>query len=89
MKAGIKVLSLNAKHFERLLRVLEKHGDNFDLIRLFTAEGTADVLMLAFIIAESEEGAELFPEKWTLVTKDTGLLAAAKDYGITCTSELI
>src|SRR5258708_22174315 len=52
--AGIEILEINAKHLKKLQEVLTLHGNNFDLIGLYTGEGTADVIMLAYILAEKE-----------------------------------
>ncbi|MDO8604288.1 MAG: hypothetical protein Q7K40_02720 [bacterium] len=81
-RAGIKILEITDRHLEKLKDVLAEHGDNFDLIRLYTGEGTADVVMLAYVLCERDTPATLFPEEYTIVTKDKALSLAAKGYGI-------
>ena len=85
-RAGIGILEIGKKHLDKLTEVLTAHGDNFDLIRLYTGEGTADVMMLAYILAEKEKPETLFEEEFTLVTNDKPLIKAAEGYGIKCMS---
>ncbi len=84
--AGIGILEIGKKHLGKLSEVLTTHGSNFDLIRLYTGEGTADVMMLAYILAEKEKPDTLFEEEFTLVTNDKPLIKAAEGYGIKCMS---
>lgn len=84
---GIDVIDLEQKHFEKLRDVMKKHGDNFSLIRLYTGKGTADVLILAYILAETEVQDTLFPEEYTIVTQDGELITVAKEYGINCINQ--
>ncbi len=83
--AGIKVLRITKKHLDKLMLVLEEYGDDFNLIRLYTGEGAADVLMVAYILAEQaagEQSTRLFPTEWSMVTEDGELTAVARKYNI-------
>jgi hypothetical protein len=86
--AGVQILKVYKLHFEKLKEVLVKHGDNLKLINLYLGVGTADVMMIAFILAERDNAASLFPEKYTIVTKDSELTSVANSYGITCVKAL-
>lgn len=87
--SGVKILEVNNKHLKKLTDVMGKYGDNFSLIGLYMGEGTADVLMLAYILAERElEGDKLFPEKWIIVTEDRELIKIAKENDITSISKI-
>ena len=81
---GIEVLQIRAKHLLVLQRILADEGANFDLIRLFTAEGMADAMIVAFVVAEREVKDTLFDEDYIVVTNDTGLRAVATRYQVTC-----
>lgn len=81
---GIEVLQVRAKHITILKRILITEGGNTDLIRLFTSEGAADAMIIAFIVAEREVRDTLFSEDYTIITRDTGLRAVATKYGIPC-----
>lgn len=81
---GIQTLEMKKKHFEKVKEVLSKHGDNLALIRLYSGKGKADVMMLAYILAEKEKPETLFEEEYTLVTRDKTLTKVAKEYGIKC-----
>lgn len=85
-RSGIKIVDLDKKHFEKLVTVLNTHGDNLKLIRIYTREGTADVLMISYVLSERERKNTLFPKEWTIVTSDSELIKVAKEYGITCIS---
>lgn len=85
---GIQTLEMKKKHFEKVKEVLSKHGDNFSLIRLYSGKGKADVMMLAYILAEKEKPETLFEEEYTLVTRDKTLTTVAKKYSIKCVSNL-
>ena len=80
--SGVETLEMKTAHFNKLKEILTKEGDNFDLIRLYTNEGAADVAMLAYALSEKENPEGLFPEEYTIVTKDKGLIEAGKKYGI-------
>lgn len=80
--SGIRTLTVSKKHLDKLVEVLTSHGDNFKLIRLYTGEGTADVVMLAYILAEKDDSYTLFPEDYVLVTQDRELISIATAYGI-------
>ena len=86
--SGIRVIQIAKKHLDKLIEVLGVHGDNFKLIRLYTGEGTADVVMLAYVLSERDAPDTLFPEEYTLVTKDKELSLVAKSYGIRCVSDV-
>lgn len=81
-QAGIKVIKLGKKHLEKLKIVLKEHGDNLKLIDLYTGKGTADVTMLAFVLAERESPETLFDEEYTIVTRDEELKRIASTYDI-------
>lgn len=85
---GIEVLETKKKHLEKLKDVLAKHGDNMDLIRLYSGKGKADVMMLAYILAEKEKQETLFQEEYILVTRDKPLTTIAQEYGIKCIENL-
>ena len=85
---GIEILEIKKKHLEKLKEVLSKYGDNFDLIRLYSGKGKADVGILSYILAERDHCETLFPEEYTLITKDKTLTDIAKIYGIKCSSKL-
>lgn len=87
-RSGIKILEITDRHIKKLKEVLVDHGSNFNLIRLYTGEGTADVVMLAYILCERDTPATLFPEECTLVTKDKELISVARSYGIACISKI-
>lgn len=86
--AGIKILDLDKKHIQMLLRVMADHGDNFDLIRLYTSEGKGDVAMIAFALAEKEKPDNLFSEEYILITRDNELTNIAESYELTCLKDL-
>jgi hypothetical protein len=86
---GISVVNVTKKHLEKLKEVLFKHGENLKLINLYKAKGGADIMMLAFILAEKEKPDTLFREDYTLITNDTQLILAAESYNIPCKRELI
>jgi rRNA-processing protein FCF1 len=71
-------------HYEKLKEVLEKQGGNVNLLNLFLGEGTADIMMIAYILAEKEADKSWFPEEYVIITKDSELTRVAKSYGITC-----
>jgi len=82
--AGVKVLKVSKKHLEKLKEVLTNHGDNLKLINLYSGKGTADVIMIAFVFCEKSDAETLFPEDYTIVTKDKELISVASLYGISC-----
>lgn len=85
---GLEILETKKKHLEKLKEVLVKHGDNFELVRLYSGKGKADVGILAYILAERDNCETLFPEEYILITKDKPLSDAAKEYGIKCLSQI-
>jgi hypothetical protein len=85
---GVNILEPTIKHLRRLQQLLVVEGDNFELIRLYTGEGTADVAMLAYVLAEREQPESLFPEEYIIITQDKAVLEAAGRYGISCQSTL-
>lgn len=86
--AGIQIVDIGKKHLERLKVVLVDHGDNFNLIHLYTNEGGGDILMISYILSEKERPETLFVEEYTLVTKDKELISVASSYGIKCIFDL-
>lgn len=87
--AGIQVLSVGRKHIKTAKQILEKYGDDLNLIRLYTNKGQADIMLLAYILAEKNNPETLFTEEYTLVTKDKELTKVSESYGIKCIEELV
>jgi hypothetical protein len=85
---GIHVLTVSKKHLEKLKEVLSDHGDNLQLLNLYECKGAADIVMVAYILAESQDNATLFAEEYTLVTKDAELISVAESYGIKCAGDI-
>jgi len=85
---GVNILEPTIKHLRRLQQLLVEEGSNLELIRLYTGEGTADVMMLAYILAEREQPESLFPDEYTIITQDKGLSEAAIRYSIRCQNAL-
>ncbi|GEM_PF-2072330 len=84
---GVTIVEVTIKQLRKLKEVvLFDHCGNLKLIRLYTNMGMADVLMLAYILSETEQEGLFPPEPWTLVTKDAPLSDAAKKYDIECVS---
>jgi len=88
-KAGINILKPSKKHLEKLKDVMADIGKNLDLVNLYTAQGVADAVMIAFALAEQESNNSLFEEPYVIVTKDQGLITAAKKYSILCVDSII
>lgn len=86
--ANIGILTLEARHLEKMKEVMENNGANLKLIRLFTSEGTGDIAMLSFILAERDNEDTLFPESYKLVTQDKELRKVAESYGIICSETI-
>ena len=83
--ADIKTIHITKKHIDKLYEILEAHGKNLRLIRLFTNKGAADVLMLAVALADGDGQIRMFDDHdWTIVTRDKGLIETAGKYGIAC-----
>ena len=87
-RAGIQILSIEKKHIIKMKEIMEAHGSNLKLIRLYTSEGTGDIALLAYALAEKEPTETLYPEIYTLVTKDNELRLVAESYGIPCLDTL-
>lgn len=87
-KAGIHVLKVEKKHLEKLIEFMTTNGNNLKLINLYTGKGTADVVMIAYILSERDDPRTLFVEEYTIVTRDKELIAIAEVYGINCISNL-
>jgi hypothetical protein len=83
-KSGINLLSISKKHLDKLTEVMSLHGGNLKLINLHTGKGTADVVMIAYILAELEKPETLFSGEFIIVTKDQELISVAESYGIKC-----
>ena len=81
-ESGLRVLYFSKIHYEKLKEVLEETGGNINLLNLFLGEGTADIMMIAYILAEKENDNSWFPEEYTIVTNDAGLTEVAASYGI-------
>jgi len=86
--AGISIIDITKKHLDKLAEIMVTHGSNLKLIRLCTDKGSADVLMLAYIVSERDHPGSLFTEEYTLVTKDKELTAVAKSYNIKTVTSL-
>lgn len=80
--AGISIIDITKKHLAKLTEVMSAHGANTKLIGLFSGKGTADVVMLAYVLSERDNPDTLFKKEYTLVTKDKELTTIAKTYGI-------
>lgn len=90
--AKVNVLEVEPKHLVKLVEVMAKYGDDLRLVRLYTGEGTADVVMLAYVLADRDARSEkLFYEEWTLVTDDIELrkVAAENDVASISRKELL
>ncbi len=85
---GIEILTVKTKHLEVLKQIMADEGGNLRLVRLFTAEGAADALILAYVLAEREIRDTLFAEEYVVVTNDNALTTAAAKYGISCRNDL-
>jgi hypothetical protein len=86
--AGIDVIQIRTKHLLRLSELLAIEGSNTSLIRLYTSEGTADVMLIAFVLSEREIKDTLFDEEYTIVTNDEALIAVALKNRINCVFRL-
>jgi len=86
--SGINVLTVSKKHLEKLKEVLSIHGDNLQLLNLYECKGAADIVMIAYILAEVQNPGTLFTEEYSIVTKDTELMSVAKSYGIKCIDDV-
>jgi len=53
-KLRIKELEINADHIEMLPEVLKLVGNNFNLINISKNEGSADILMIAYVLSEKK-----------------------------------
>jgi hypothetical protein len=88
MKSGIKILNVSKKHLLKLTEVMALHGSNLKLINLYTGKGTADVVMIAYILSERDNPESLFTEDFTIITNDKELTTIAVSYGIQCISQI-
>lgn len=86
--ARIQIVKLSKKHLDKLSLFMADHGANLKLINLFTGKGTADVVMISYILSERDNPESLFPEEYTIVTKDKELMSVADIYGIKCISKI-
>lgn len=87
-KQGVTILKPTKKHFIKLKEVMATHGSNYKLINLYLGTGAADVMMIAYILAERDYTQVLFPEEYIIVTKDAELTTIASSYGIQCVQVL-
>ncbi len=85
----IKILEVTKRHLDKLVEVMTKDGGNLKLINLYSGKGSADVVILAYILAERDNPNTLFPEKYTLVTRDGELISVAESYNIKHVSALV
>lgn len=85
--AKVNIVEVAPPHLMKLVEVMRKYGDNLKLVRLYTGEGTADVMMLAYVLADRETKHErLFYDDWTIVTDDAELRRVSSEYGVTSIS---
>jgi hypothetical protein len=84
----LQVLKFHKIHFEKLKQVMEESGDNLNLLNLYLGEGAADIMMIAYILAERELDKSMFPEEFIIVTKDAELTKVAQSYGINSIPEV-
>jgi hypothetical protein len=87
-KAGVRFVYPAKIHFEKLKLVLAEHGDNKELIRLYTNEGVGDVLLIAYALAEREGQRGLFPLEYIIISNDKAVLEVASKYNIDCINEI-
>jgi len=87
-KAGVQILNVAKKHLEKLSQIMTVHGSNLKLINLFSGKGTADVVMIAYILAEREKPESLFTEEYTIVTNDKELISVTSKYNIQCVPQI-
>ncbi|MBL7738906.1 MAG: hypothetical protein JNK14_06770 [Chitinophagaceae bacterium] len=88
-KTGINILRMSKKHLEKLKEVMKAEGGNLKLISLYPGRGTADVVMIAYVLAERDIVDTLFPDEFTIITNDKELTSVAKKYQIKCVSKLV
>jgi len=83
LRSNIKILYTEIRHLYELKEILRLHGANLKLIRMYSGEGSADVLILAHILSDQEEERfSLFPQTWSIITDDAELSKIAQQYGI-------
>jgi hypothetical protein len=87
-KRGILILGESKLYFEKLREIMERHGDNLNLINLYTGKGSADVTILAHVLVQVGNSNQLFAEEFSIVTKDDELTKVAKLYEIPCLTDL-
>ncbi|MDP4103333.1 MAG: PIN domain-containing protein [Bacillota bacterium] len=87
-KAGVHVLNVSKKHLQKLVEVMANHGNNLKLINLYPGKGTADVVMIAYVLSEQENPETLFTEQYTIVTNDKELTSVATKCGIECVTQI-
>lgn len=81
-RSNVQIRELEPIHFTVLKELMHTYAGNTKLIDLLTNEGKADVLMLAFAIAERDRLGTLFPETFTIVSQDKELVRVAREFGI-------
>jgi rRNA-processing protein FCF1 len=84
----IQIFKFRKIHYEKLKDILEQQGDNVNLLNLFLGEGTADIMLIAYVLAERDADRSWFPEEYIIVTKDEELTKVAKSFGIICLPEI-
>ncbi len=87
-KAGVHVLNVSKKYLEKLVEVMVIHGNNLKLINLYPGKGTADVVMIAYVLSERDNPETLFTEEYTIVTNDKELISVAKKCSIECVTQI-
>ncbi len=87
-RSNVQVRELEARHFEVLKQLMDTYGSNAKLISLLVNEGKADVLILAYAVAERDRRDTLLPEIFTIVSEDKELVRVAKELGIPTSSRL-
>ena len=79
---GIQCLKVSKHHLEKLKIIMTSYGSNLKLINLCHGKGSADVVMLAYILSEQEIAGTLFINDFTILTKDKELINVATQLGI-------
>lgn len=84
-ESSIRIISLETHHYNKMKEILRDYGDQQNLLSLLLNEGSADVAILSFIIAERELASNALPEireEFIIVTNDNGLIEVAEAYSI-------
>lgn len=85
---GLQILHVSKRHLEMLKIIMKEQGNNHRLIDLHAGKGAADVVMLAYVLAEKKHSVTLFQDEFILVTKDKELIRVAVSYDISCVPDI-